>query len=97
MLNEMNPAKKIEFDGIVANPPFSLKWEPNDSLADDFRFKSYGLAPKSAADFAFLIHGFHYLSNEGTIAILLLHAVLFISGAEQRSRTKLLNYNPIDT
>ena len=53
MLNEMNPAKKVEFDAIVANPPFSLRWEPNDTFADDFRFKSYGLAPKSAADFAF--------------------------------------------
>ncbi|SIT97431.1 type I restriction enzyme M protein [Epilithonimonas bovis DSM 19482] len=97
MLNEMNPAKKIEFDGIVANPPFSLKWEPNDSLADDFRFKSYGLAPKSAADFAFLIHGFHYLSNEGTMAIILPHGVLFRSGAEERIRTKLLRDNHIDT
>ena len=97
MLNEMNPAKKIEFDGIVANPPFSLKWEPNDSLADDFRFKSYGLAPKSAADFAFLIHGFHYLSNEGTMAIILPHGVLFRSGAEERIRTKLLKDNHIDT
>lgn len=45
MLNEMNPAKKMEFDAIVANPPFSLRWEPNDTLAEDFRFKSYGLAP----------------------------------------------------
>ena len=97
MLNEMNPAKKIEFDGIVANPPFSLKWEPNDSLSDDFRFKSYGLAPKSAADFAFLIHGFHYLSNEGTMAIILPHGVLFRSGAEERIRTKLLKDNHIDT
>lgn len=97
MLNEMNPAKKIEFDGIVANPPFSLKWEPTDSLADDFRFKSYGLAPKSAADFAFLVHGFHYLSNEGTMAIILPHGVLFRSGAEERIRTKLLKDNHIDT
>lgn len=97
ILNEMNPAKKIEFDGIVANPPFSLKWDPNDSLADDFRFKSYGLAPKSAADFAFLIHGFHYLSNEGTMAIILPHGVLFRSGAEERIRTKLLKDNHIDT
>lgn len=97
MLNEMNPAKKIEFDGIVANPPFSLKWEPNENLSDDFRFKSYGLAPKSAADFAFLIHGFHYLSNEGTMAIILPHGVLFRSGAEERIRTKLLKDNHIDT
>lgn len=97
LLNEMNPARKTEFDGIVANPPFSLKWEPGENLADDFRFKSYGLAPRSAADFAFLIHGFHYLSNNGTMAIILPHGVLFRSGAEERIRTKLLKDNHIDT
>jgi type I restriction enzyme M protein len=97
MLNEMNPSKKVEFDAIVANPPFSLKWEPNDTLAEDFRFKSYGLAPKSAADFAFLLHGFHYLGREGTMAIILPHGVLFRGGAEERIRTKLLKDNSIDT
>lgn len=97
MLNEMNPAKKMVFDAIVANPPFSLRWEPNDTLAEDFRFKSYGLAPKSAADFAFLLHGFHFLSNEGTMAIILPHGVLFRGGAEERIRTKLLKDNHIDT
>jgi len=97
MLNEMNPAKKMEFDAIVANPPFSLRWEPNDTLAEDFRFKSYGLAPKSAADFAFLLHGFHFLSGEGTMAIILPHGVLFRGGAEERIRTKLLKDNNIDT
>jgi type I restriction enzyme M protein len=96
-LNEMNPAKKIEFDAIVANPPFSLRWEPNDTLAEDFRFKSYGLAPKSAADFAFLLHGFHFLGKEGTMAIILPHGVLFRGGAEERIRTKLLKDNHIDT
>jgi type I restriction enzyme M protein len=96
-LNEMNPAKKIEFDAIVANPPFSLRWEPNDTLADDFRFKGYGLAPKSAADFAFLLHGFHFLGTEGTMAIILPHGVLFRGGAEERIRTKLLKDNNIDT
>ncbi|MDH6310723.1 type I restriction enzyme M protein [Dysgonomonas sp. PFB1-18] len=97
ILNEMNPAKKMEFDGIVANPPFSLRWEPNDTIAEDFRFKSHGLAPKSAADFAFLLHGFHFLSNEGTMAIILPHGVLFRSGAEERIRTKFLKDNNIDT
>lgn len=97
LLNEMNPAKKIEFDAIVANPPFSLRWEPNDTLAEDFRFKSYGLAPKSAADFAFLLHGFHFLGKEGTMAIILPHGVLFRGGAEERIRTKLLKDNNIDT
>ncbi|MBN1766911.1 MAG: type I restriction-modification system subunit M [Prolixibacteraceae bacterium] len=97
ILNEMNPAKKMEFDAIVANPPFSLRWEPNDTLAEDFRFKSYGLAPKSAADFAFLLHGFHFLSENGTMAIILPHGVLFRGGAEERIRTKLLKDNNIDT
>jgi len=96
LLNEMNPAKKMEFDAIVANPPFSLRWEPNETLADDFRFKSYGMAPKSAADFAFLLHGFHFLSNAGTMAIILPHGVLFRGGAEERIRTKLLKDNHID-
>ncbi|MGV9004466.1 type I restriction-modification system subunit M [Flavobacterium sp.] len=97
ILNEMNPSKKIEFDAIVANPPFSLRWEPNDTYADDFRFKSYGLAPKSAADFAFLLHGFHFLGKEGTMAIILPHGVLFRLGAELNIRTKLLQDNHIDT
>ena len=97
VLNEMNPSKKTEFDAIVANPPFSLRWEPNDTLAEDFRFKSYGLAPKSAADFAFLLHGFHFLGKEGTMAIILPHGVLFRGGAEERIRTKLLTDNNIDT
>lgn len=97
MLNEMNPSKKIEFDAIVANPPFSLRWEPNDTLAEDFRFKSYGLAPKSAADFAFLLHGFHFLGKEGTMAIILPHGVLFRGGVEEKIRKQLLKDNNIDT
>ncbi len=97
ILNEMNPAKKMEFDAVVANPPFSYRWEPTESLGEDFRFKSYGLAPKSAADFAFLLHGFHFLAKEGTMAIILPHGVLFRGGAEQRIRTKLLKDGNIDT
>ena len=97
ILNEMNPAKKLEYDAVVANPPFSYRWEPNDTLAEDFRFKGYGLAPKSAADFAFLLHGFHFLSDEGTMAIILPHGVLFRGGAEAKIRTKLLKDGNIDT
>lgn len=97
ILNEMNPAKKLEFDAVVANPPFSLRWEPTDTLGEDFRFKNYGLAPKSAADFAFLLHGFHFLGKEGTMAIILPHGVLFRGGAEERIRTKLLKDGNIDT
>ncbi|SFJ76379.1 type I restriction-modification system subunit M [Brevibacillus centrosporus] len=97
IFNEMNPAKKLECDAVVANPPFSYRWEPNDTLAEDFRFKNYGLAPKSAADFAFLLHGFHFLSDNGTMAIILPHGVLFRGGAEEKIRTKLLKDNNIDT
>lgn len=97
VLNEMNPAKKLQCDAVVANPPFSYRWEPTEALGEDFRFKSYGLAPKSAADFAFLLHGFHFLGDEGTMAIILPHGVLFRGGAEARIRTKLLKDNNIDT
>jgi len=97
ILNEMNPAKKQQFDAVVANPPFSYRWEPNEALGEDFRFKNYGLAPKSAADFAFLLHGFHFLSDSGVMAIILPHGVLFRGGAEARIRTKLLKDGHIDT
>lgn len=97
ILNERNPAKKLEFDAVVANPPFSYRWEPSETMAEDFRFKGYGLAPKSAADFAFLLHGFHFLSDAGTMAIILPHGVLFRGGAEERIRTKLLQDGNIDT
>ena len=97
MMREQNPARRPSFDAIVANPPFSYRWEPTDALADDVRFKSHGLAPKSAADFAFLLHGFHYLKDEGVMAIILPHGVLFRGGAEERIRTKLLKDGHIDT
>ncbi|MFP1678246.1 type I restriction-modification system subunit M [Alloalcanivorax sp. C16-2] len=97
LLNEMNPAKKLQCDAVVANPPFSYRWQPNEALGEDFRFKNYGLAPKSAADFAFLLHGFHFLGDEGTMAIILPHGVLFRGGVESRIRTKLLKDGHIDT
>ena len=97
ILAEENPSKKMHFDAVVANPPFSLRWEPTDTLAKDFRFKNYGLAPKSAADFAFLLHGFHFLDREGTMAIILPHGVLFRGGAEAKIRKKLLQDGDIDT
>ena len=97
MLRETNPARKPRFDAVVANPPFSYRWEPSESLGDDMRFKNYGLAPKSAADFAFLLHGFHYLKEDGVMAIILPHGVLFRGGVEERIRTKLLKDGHIDT
>jgi type I restriction enzyme M protein len=97
ILRELNPAKKPVFDAIVANPPFSYRWEPNEAMGDDVRFKNYGLAPKSAADFAFLLHGLHFLKEDGVMAIILPHGVLFRGGAEERIRAKLLKDGHIDT
>lgn len=97
MLRETNPAKVPKFDAVVANPPFSYRWEPTDALGEDVRFKNHGLAPKSAADFAFLLHGFHFLKQDGVMAIILPHGVLFRGGAEARIRTKLLKDGHIDT
>ncbi|HGJ5854523.1 type I restriction-modification system subunit M [Arsenophonus nasoniae] len=96
MLNELNPAKKQQFDAVVANPPFSYRWESTELYGEDFRFKNYGVAPKSAADFAFLLHGFHFLSDDGVMAIILPHGVLFRGGVEERIRTKLLKDGHID-
>lgn len=97
MLRETNPARMPKFDAVVANPPFSYRWEPTDALGEDVRFKNHGLAPKSAADFAFLLHGFHFLKQDGVMAIILPHGVLFRGGAEARIRTKLLKDGHIDT
>lgn len=96
MLKDSNPVKPVEFDAVVANPPFSLKWEPDDETSKDPRFQNYGVAPKSAADFAFLLHGFHYLSGSGTMAIILPHGVLFRGGTEASIRQKLINDDNID-
>ena len=96
-LRDSNPARAPKFDAVVANPPFSYRWEPTEVLGEDVRFKNYGLAPKSYADFAFLLHGFHFLKSDGVMAIILPHGVLFRGGAEARIRTKLLKEGNIDT
>lgn len=94
---EENPAKKPSFDAVVANPPFSLRWTPGEETAKDLRFKNHGVAPKSAADFAFLLHGFQYLKEDGVMAIILPHGVLFRGGVEAKIRKKLLDDGHIDT
>ena len=96
-LRETNPAKLPRFDAIVANPPFSYRWNPGDAASEDARFKGHGVAPKSAADFAFLLHGLHHLKDDGVMAIILPHGVLFRGGAEERIRTKLLTDGHVDT
>src|ERR1039458_5312250 len=97
MLRETNPAKVPKFDAVVANPHFSYRWEPGEAMSEDVRFKAHGVAPKSAADFAFLLHGLHYLKDDGVMAIVLPHGVLFRGGGEERIRTKLLKDGHIDT
>ncbi len=96
ILSEENPAKKLSFDAIVANPPFSLRWDPKEETAKDFRFNGFGVAPKSAADFAFLLHGLHFLSESGTMAIILPHGVLFRGGKEEIIRKELIKKDYID-
>ncbi len=96
ILNEENPSKKMTFDAIVANPPFSLRWDPKEETAKDFRFSGFGVAPKSAADFAFLLHGLHFLSDNGTMAIILPHGVLFRGGKEEVIRKELIKKDYID-
>ncbi|TFJ46649.1 type I restriction-modification system subunit M [Carnobacterium divergens] len=79
------------FDSVVMNPPYSAKWSADDTFLDDSRFNRYGkLAPKSKADFAFLLHGFYHLKDTGTMAIVLPHGVLFRGAAEGTIRQKLL-------
>lgn len=89
-----------KFEAIVANPPFSLDWVGEDSttLTTDDRFAPYGqLAPKSKADFAFIQHMLHHLSDTGTMAIVLPHGVLFRGGAEGNIRKFLVkNKNWLD-
>jgi type I restriction enzyme M protein len=97
MLKETNPAKKPQFDAVVANPPFSYRWEPGEAMSEDRRFKDHRVAPKSAADFAFLLHGLHYLKGDGVMAIILPHGVLFRGGKEADIRKKLLTDGHIDT
>ncbi len=97
LLTDPNPANRPKFDAVVANPPFSYRWTPKDETSKDARFKDHGVAPKSAADFAFLLHGLHYLKDDGVMAIILPHGVLFRGAAESRIRRKLLEDGHIDT
>lgn len=86
-----------QFDAVVANPPYSAKWSADESLIKDPRFTDFGrLAPKSKADFAFLLDGFYHLGDQGTMAIVLPHGVLFRGAAEYKIRETLVNRNYLD-
>ena len=86
-------------DAVVSNPPYSQHWEPEDAELDA-RFKDYGVAPKSKADYAFLLHELHHLKPDGIMTIVLPHGVLFRGspddGAEGQIRQRLIEKNQID-
>ena len=80
-----------DFDMVLMNPPYSAKWSAAAGFLQDERFSDYGvLAPKSKADYAFLLHGLYHLKSQGTMAIVLPHGVLFRGAAEGKIREKLL-------
>ncbi len=81
----------LQFEAIVANPPFSANWSANPLFTSDDRFSQYGkLAPASKADFAFVQHMIHHLADNGTMALVLPHGALFRGGAEQHIRKYLI-------
>ena len=82
-------------DAVVSNPPYSQQWDPTDR-ENDARFKDYGVAPKSKADYAFLLHELHHLKPDGILTIVLPHGVLFRGGDEEQIRTNLVEKNNID-
>lgn len=82
-------------DAVVSNPPYSQHWDPTDKELDA-RFKDYGVAPKSKADYAFLLHELHHIKPDGILTIVLPHGVLFRGGEEEQIRTNLIEKNNID-
>ncbi|AWX31864.1 type I restriction-modification system subunit M [Methanosphaera sp. BMS] len=80
-----------KFEAVVANPPFSAKWSSSKKFMDDERFGAYGkLAPKSKADYAFVQHMIYQLDENGTLAVVLPHGVLFRGAAEEKIRRYLI-------
>ena len=81
----------MQFDAVVANPPYSAKWSGKDSFLDDPRFSAYGkLAPKSKADYAFVQDMIYHLNESGTMAVVLPHGILFRGAAELKIRRFLI-------
>ena len=88
------------FDAIVSNPPYSINWIGNDdpTLINDERFAPAGvLAPKSKADFAFVLHALSYLSSRGRAAIVCFPGIFYRGGAEQKIRKYLIDNNFVET
>ncbi len=91
------PAEEpTHFDAVLMNPPYSAKWSADQRFLQDPRFSPYAvLAPRSRADFAFLLHGFYHLKDDGVMAIVLPHGVLFRGNAEGKIRRALLEQGSI--
>lgn len=91
--------KPLYVDAVVSNPPYSQHWDPSDAEMDA-RFKDYGVAPKSKADYAFLLHELHHLKPDGVMTIVLPHGVLFRGAlddeGEGKIRKRLIEKNQID-
>lgn len=83
----------IMVDCVVSNPPYSQLWTPKE----DPRYKDYGIAPASKADYAFLLHDLYHLKQDGIMCIILPHGTLFRGGAEEDIRRNLINNNNIET
>lgn len=83
-------------DAVVSNPPYSQAWNPADKETDP-RYAGYGLAPKSKADYAFLLHDLYHIKPDGIMTIVLPHGVLFRGGEEGEIRRNLIEKNKIDT
>lgn len=90
-----NTYEPLFVDAVVSNPPYSQKWD-SANMDNDARFKDYGLAPKSKADYAFLLHDLYHLRPDGIMTIVLPHGVLFRGGEEEKIRTNLIEKNNID-
>lgn len=96
--DESDPAGTYEplyVDAVVSNPPYSQAWDPSGK-ENDPRYASFGLAPKSKADYAFLLHDLYHLKPEGIMTIVLPHGVLFRGGEEGTIRKNLIENNHID-
>jgi type I restriction enzyme M protein len=89
----------LKFEAVVANPPYSAKWSSSERFLQDERFSAYGrLAPKGYADYAFVQHMIHHLSDSGTMAVVLPYGVLFRGGAEEIIRKYIVKEkNYLDT
>lgn len=91
-----NTYQALYVDAVVSNPPYSQRWD-SDNMENDPRFIKYGIAPKSKADYAFLLHDLYHLKPDGIMTIILPHGVLFRGGEEEKIRKNLIEYNNIDT